>query len=371
MVRLRRGNGRPDLPARQGARQRRASGASCPASRSRSTRPRSAASTTRRPPTTRQTNYVYNAAAETGSALQQQTPGPGADPAAAARQHVPRPRERRLRARTSSRAGRTTARSAPSTSNTGKVVWKFDTPQPERGGVTTTASGRRLRRRRRRQPAGVRRQDRECALEVPDRLPDRLGPVGLLGQRRTSTSRSRSAGRRPRRAAARCASQLQVFSLGGSQTQSTGPMLLDAGAGDRRRVRQTLPPRAPGRRALGSLRRGSAGRRADPDARARPDPAVGSEHVEHPGRPRARRMLGGQPVAGVKVKIGRLGRACDRRHRHVHLPGRQHDAGTPHRLRRERYRRRRSTGRSAERGWNRASCWPRRAGSASGTRSTT
>ena len=38
-------------------------------------------------------------------------------------------------------AGTTTARSARSTSRPGKVVWKFDTPQPERGGPTTTASG--------------------------------------------------------------------------------------------------------------------------------------------------------------------------------------------------------------------------------------
>ena len=56
---------------------------------------------------------------------------------------------------------------------TGKQVWKFDTPQPERGGPTTTASGHRLRRRRRRRPAGLRRQDGQGALELPDRLPDR------------------------------------------------------------------------------------------------------------------------------------------------------------------------------------------------------
>ena len=42
---------------------------------------------------------------------------------------------------TTSRTGRTTARSARSTSSTGQRVWKFKTPEPERGGVTTTASG--------------------------------------------------------------------------------------------------------------------------------------------------------------------------------------------------------------------------------------
>ena len=41
----------------------------------------------------------------------------------------------------SNQGGRTTAPSAAIDVNTGKVVWKFDTPQPERGGVTMMASG--------------------------------------------------------------------------------------------------------------------------------------------------------------------------------------------------------------------------------------
>ena len=55
----------------------------------------------------------------------------------------------------------------------------------------------RLRRRRRRQHPCLRREDREGALDVPDRLPDRRRAVGLL-RRRHGVRRDRaSAARRP------------------------------------------------------------------------------------------------------------------------------------------------------------------------------
>ena len=118
-----------------------------------------------------------------------------------ARRHLPRARQRQLR-RLPARAGRITARSARSTSRPGKRVWKFDTPEPERGGVSLTATGARLRRWRRRRAPRVRLEDRQGAVDVPDRTPDRRRADDLHRPAARSTSRSRSAARRPRRMAA-------------------------------------------------------------------------------------------------------------------------------------------------------------------------
>ena len=67
--------------------------------------------------------------------------------------------------------------------NTGKRVWKFETPEPERGGVSDDCERPRLRRRRGRQPARIRLEDREAPLEVPDRPPDRGRADDLLRER--------------------------------------------------------------------------------------------------------------------------------------------------------------------------------------------
>ena len=66
---------------------------------------------------------------------------------------------------------------------TGKQVWKIKTPEPERGGVTTTDSGLAFTGGGDGEPACVRRQDRQGAVDVPDGLPDRGRPVDLLGRR--------------------------------------------------------------------------------------------------------------------------------------------------------------------------------------------
>ena len=73
--------------------------------------------------------------------------------------------------------------------NTGKRVWKFETPEPERGGRHDDRLGARLRRRRRRRDARVRHEDRQGALDLPDRPPDRRRPDDLLGRAGRSTSR--------------------------------------------------------------------------------------------------------------------------------------------------------------------------------------
>ena len=149
-----------------------------------------------------ETNYVYNAAAETGSALQQQTPA------------QEKGQELLLGNTFLGLANGDFGQYLQSgwkdygsvsaiDVNTGKVVWKFQTPQPERGGVTTTASGVGFVGGGDGMMRAFDAQDREGAVEVPDRLPDRLGAVRLLGRTASSSSRSRSAGRRPPRAAAR------------------------------------------------------------------------------------------------------------------------------------------------------------------------
>ena len=55
-------------------------------------------------------------------------------------------------------------------------------PEPERGGSPRRQRDR-LRRRRRRHPPRLRREDGQGALDVPDGLPDRPRAVGLLGGR--------------------------------------------------------------------------------------------------------------------------------------------------------------------------------------------
>ena len=90
---------------------------------------------------------------------------------------------------------------------TGKRVWKFETPEPERGGVTTTASGLGFAGG----GDGVLRafdtEDGQGALDVPDRPPDRGRADDLLG-RRQGVHRDHGrrhadvVGRRPRVAAA-------------------------------------------------------------------------------------------------------------------------------------------------------------------------
>ena len=130
---------------------------------------------------------------------------------APARRRLPRPR-RTATSAAPLRAGTTTARSARSTSSTGKRVWKFKTPEPERGGVTTTASGLGF--------AGggdgvLRAFDLKTGKVLWTFQTGARSPPGRRSSRPAarSTSRSRSAARRPRRTAARV-SQLQVFALG-------------------------------------------------------------------------------------------------------------------------------------------------------------
>ena len=133
--------------------------------------------------------------------------------------------------------------------STGKRVWKFDTPEPERGGVSLTATGARLRGRRRRRPPRVRLEDGQGALDVPDRPPDRRR-ADDLHRRRQGVRRDHGrwladlVRRRPRVAAAGVRDRRQqgrVAEAAGARRRSQPPARRPrqhaAQAGARRRAR--------------------------------------------------------------------------------------------------------------------------------------
>ena len=169
-----------------------------------------------------QTNYVYNAAAETGSALQQQTP---------AQEKV----QQLLLGNTFLGLAngdfgqylQTGWKDYGSISAidvaTGKVAWKINTPQPERGGVTTTASGLGF--------AGggdgvLRAFDAKTGnvlWKFQTGFQIASGAVGLLRERRPSTSRSLSAAPRRRRTAAPSRASFRCSGWAAARRSRRGP----------------------------------------------------------------------------------------------------------------------------------------------------
>src|SRR4051794_20235677 len=169
-----------------------------------------------------QTNFVYNAAAETASALQQQTP-------------AQEKQQELLLGNTFLglangdfgqylQSGWKDYGSVSAIDvDTGKLVWKFQTPQPERGGVTTTASGLGF--------AGggdgvMRAFDAKTGsvlwkFQTGFQIASGPSVYSVNGTEYVAitvggTTTSSSGGT--------VASQLQVFGLGGNQAQSTGPV---------------------------------------------------------------------------------------------------------------------------------------------------
>jgi PQQ-dependent dehydrogenase (methanol/ethanol family) len=168
-----------------------------------------------------QTNMVYNAAAETGSALQQQTPA------------QEKAQELLLGNTFLGLANGDFGQYLQSgwkdygsvsaiDVNSGKQVWKFQTPQPERGGVTTTAGGVGF--------AG----DGDGNLRAFDVKTGNVlwkfqtgfqiaAGASIYSVNGTEYVAITVGGTTTSSNGGTVASQLQVFSLGGSQTQSTGP----------------------------------------------------------------------------------------------------------------------------------------------------
>ncbi len=185
--------------------------------------------------------------------------------------------------------------------NTGRRVWKFLTPEPERGGVTTTASGLGFAGRRRRRPPRV-------------QPPERQGPVAFQTGRQIASGATMftnggkqylaiTVGGTPTSSNGGIAAQLQVFALGGSRAESPKPpsivrsvqqrpaaVLQTAGASSRplrlhllQPLLRTRRPRVRGSRSREVSSRSRSGRRR---ARTRFRSRVGSPSaaVPSPGR---------------------------------------------------------------------------------------
>ena len=247
--------------------------------------------------------------------------------------------EAQVRARRRVPRSRRTATSAPSSPGwhdhgsisaidvtTGKRVWKFDTPEPERGGVSTTASGLGF--------AGggdgiLRAFDSKTGkrpLEVPDRPPIAAGPT-IFSADGTEYIAITSAGRRPHPAAAsRPSCRSSSWAV---RRPSRRPRSPTACCNPQRLRRSSSPPsRRPShggssraREARVSRPRSAACRRLE----RRP-----LEHEGRDGTPAVRRQAGrGRGDAG-----GQLHRAePHQRERPVLLPARYDDPAPPRRAR--------------------------------------
>ncbi|HEY4411750.1 MAG TPA: PQQ-binding-like beta-propeller repeat protein, partial [Gaiellaceae bacterium] len=182
--------------------------------------------------------------------------------------------------------------------STGKRVWKFDMPQPERGGPTTTASGigfvgggdGNLR------AFDVKSGKVLWTFQTGAQIADGPSVYSVNGTEYVAigvggTPTSSNGGT--------VASQIQVFSLGGSHTQSTAPPVPRASFV----ANASAPAHAAAPRLTDAVRRvlnGSTGRVLGPVVNVKPwdantsnqEPVVG--HV----------TLGGKPVQGAVVSVG-------------------------------------------------------------------
>jgi len=246
-----------------------------------------------------ETNYIYNAAAETGSALEQQTP---------AQEQI----QQLLVGNTFLGLANGDFGSYLQTGwkdygsisaidvGTGKLVWKFDTPQPERGGVTTTASGLGF--------AGggdgnLRAFDAKTGsvlwtFQTGFQIASGPSIYSVNGNEYVAitvggTTTSSNGGT--------AASQLQVFGLGGSSTQSTGPSfttLQRAGSPPERVAASAATAHA--RQRVAASGRGASAKivAAGPVLIQAWDPNT-SNTQDVQGRV----TLAGKPVAGVDVSV--------------------------------------------------------------------
>ena len=219
--------------------------------------------------------------------------------------------------------------------NTGKRVWKFNTPEPERGGVTTTDSGIGF--------SG----DGDGVLRAFDLKTGKILWTFQTGAQIASGASLYSVGGKeyvaitvggtPTSSGGGTASQLQVFGLGGSQQQSPGAAAARVrqrqdstraaaagGAGDRARAGRPRRAEAPGR--PGRLRHHRDSWRACCPALARELLERQARTRPHPAERRAGR--------GRKGRRGRLRRAAgDCGKRHLPLRRRHHACGAARRAR--------------------------------------
>ena len=188
---------------------------------------------------------------------------------------------------------------------TGKRVWKFQTPEPERGGVTTTASGLGFAGG----GDGVLRafdtRNGKVLWRFQTGAPIAAGPTLYLSGGKEYLAIT--VGGTPTSSNGGVAAELQVFAIGGSQQQSSPPSALTRAAvrcgrraqGRRRRRRRRPAARARARR--GRRRRPALDGWADRGARLAP---VRRQHRDRE-RPAARR----RPAGLRRADLGRSLRA--------------------------------------------------------------
>ncbi len=249
------------------------------------------------------TNYVYNAASETASVLEQQTPSQEQG-------------QQLLLGNTFLglangdfgqylQSGWKDYGSVSAIDvSTGKVVWKFDTPQPERGGVTTTASGvgfvgggdgnLRAFDAKTGKVLWTFQTGYQIAAGPTVYSVDGTEYVAItVGGTTTSSS------------GGTVASQLQVFNLGGSQTQSQGPSFttLHRASASTSRGAATV---ARSQRAAAVSRTAAADRHASIAKIVPPAPVLiqpWNPNTSNTEDVQGRVLVGGSPVAGVAVRI--------------------------------------------------------------------
>ncbi len=249
-----------------------------------------------------QTQYVYNAAAETASVLVQQTPA--------------------QEERESLLAGNVYLGLANGDFGqylqsgwkdygsvsaidvaTGKQVWKFDTPQPERGGPTTTASGIGfvgggdgvLR------VFDVKTGTVLWSFQTGYQIADgptiyEVGGTEFIAIAVGGTTTSSAGGT--------VASQIQVFSLGGSTNQSTAPVITTNGVRQNATRGVAAPASSASARATTSAAQPASGVRG----RVVPPPATDivawDPNSQNTLGVQGRVVLDGKPVAGALVSVG-------------------------------------------------------------------
>jgi alcohol dehydrogenase (cytochrome c) len=262
-----------------------------------------------------QTNYIYNAAAETGAVLMQA-------------KLTPTQKKRKLvgdvflglmngNFGTPAPGWRDHGSISAINVNTGKRVWKFNTPEPERGGVTTTASGIGF--------AGggdgvlrafdVRNGNVLWKFQTGNQIAAGPSIYSVAGKQYIAIT----VGGTPTSSGGGTATKLQVFGLGGSHDQSPPPTLPirapdSLGKADSASFRTTTDRAAAPTVARASSARGS-GARIVTEGRlfVRRWQASGSNEQVATGR----LLYRGRPVVGARIRVDRfrLPAATDRQGR--------------------------------------------------------
>ncbi len=184
---------------------------------------------------------------------------------------------------------------------TGRRVWKFQTPEPERGGITTTASGLGFAGG----GDGVLRafdlRNGKVLWRFQTGAPIAAGPTLYLSGGKQYLAIT--VGGTPTSSNGGVAAELQVFSIGGSQQQSPPPSALTRAAfaaADAPRVLST--PSAPARARAPAAAAGGARLSTGGPIAVRAWLPSGNNTETATGR----LLVGGKPVSGARISVDRF-----------------------------------------------------------------